>query len=115
MSLQRPINCYTCPKGHHTVTIDIDEGVTPMFLSCKHEGCKETATSSMYSHRVQAMTPEWEWWKPNADERKKIIDDFIATIPKNAEHYADRVAGARESFNYHFDNGGLDIRKRQNQ
>lgn len=107
------VNCYTCPLGHNTVTIDIDEGVTPMFLRCKTEGCKEQSTSSMYSNRVQGMTPKWEWWKPNDAERKQIIDEFIATIPKNVDHYEDRVDGAKESFNHHFDNGGLDIRKRK--
>jgi hypothetical protein len=58
------------------------------------------------------MTPEWEWFKPTDEEKKQIIDEYIATIPKGIENYEDRVEGAKSSFNYHYDNGGLYIRKR---
>lgn len=100
--------------GHKTVTIDIDDGVTPFTLRCKTEGCAERATSAMYADAVQGYKPEWEWWKPTDEEREKLISDFIATIPKDADHYDERVAFANYTFNYHFNNGGLEIRKIQN-
>jgi hypothetical protein len=54
---------YTCPLNHKTVTRDMADGVTPMFLGCKHEGCDKMASSCMYTcDQEQAHTHEW--YKP---------------------------------------------------
>ena len=58
-------NIYTCKIcGKYIVTIDMDEGVTPMFLNCRAtRDCHGTMVSHMY--RVpQNIDPDWEWHKP---------------------------------------------------
>ena len=70
MGEDRPkINVYTCDDcGHEHVTVDVDEGTTPMFMRCKNRlsggrGCGGRAVSAMY--RVdQSLTPGWEWYRP---------------------------------------------------
>jgi hypothetical protein len=63
------INTYTCPHGHVTVTINTDEGVTPMMLRCKQKAddgkhnCTEFAKSAWYKCD-QSLKPEYEWYKP---------------------------------------------------
>lgn len=63
-------NIYVCPKGHNTVTIDTDEGVTPFMLRCRQKdddgkhNCTEMARSSMYQVD-QNITAEYEWYKPD--------------------------------------------------
>jgi len=90
--MSNKINTYTCPKGHVTVTIDTDEGVTPMMMTCKHKkevgrgNCTETAMSAFYKCD-QSLTPEYEWFKP-----------------KSFKGYS---AAMRE----HLEKGGLEIRK----
>lgn len=61
---QELINCYTCSAGHKTVTIDRDEGTTPMFLNCQEQDCGKQAISSMYMD-CDGLVPEHEWYKPN--------------------------------------------------
>lgn len=45
-------NIYVCEKEHQILSVDIDHGVTPMFVTCRiMEGirwCGARATSSMY-------------------------------------------------------------------
>ena len=66
---ENKINVYTCPNGHKTVTIDIDEGVTPMMLRCRQKAddgkhnCAEMASSAWYNCD-QSLEPEYEWYKP---------------------------------------------------
>jgi hypothetical protein len=69
MSFKGKINTYTCPAGHVTVTIDTDDGTTPMVLRCrqKHDdgkhNCTEFAKSAWY-RCDQSLPPEYEWYKP---------------------------------------------------
>jgi hypothetical protein len=88
------LNVYTCRKcGGKTITIDIHDGVTPFMLGCRASGeegdCNGMAESSFY--RVPTDTPpaEWEWFKPEGTEYRKLSREM------------------RE----HVDKGGLDIRK----
>lgn len=30
-------NVYACPHKHYTVTIDVDDGTTPVFLGCRRK------------------------------------------------------------------------------
>jgi len=86
------INTYTCPKGHIMVTKDVDEGVTPMLLNCKHKKdvgrgeCGQTAMSAGYQCD-QTLTPEYEWFKPRS------------------------LSGYSEGMKEHIRKGGLEIRK----
>jgi hypothetical protein len=84
---RRNLNAYWCKVcGHYIVTVDLDEGVTPMFLACRVQGepndpantCTGTMQSMMYPPHPWPKTdgfgvaiptePTWEWYKP--DERE---------------------------------------------
>jgi hypothetical protein len=56
-------NVYACGKGHRTVTVDVDDGVTPMQIRCTHPGCKNLARSSYYQVE-QNLKPTHEWYRP---------------------------------------------------
>lgn len=62
------VNAYRCMKcGADTVTIDVDEGVTPMFLGCKATpGCDGTAQSLEYfaDDIGPDPVPTYEWYRP---------------------------------------------------
>ncbi len=86
--VRNTINVYKCDTCHRfIVTVDRDEGVTPMFLSCKGKpGCQGRMTSRMY--RVpQVLVPDWEWYKPASLE------------------------GLREGEREHVERGGLLLRR----
>lgn len=67
-------NAYFCPSCRSaTITVDIDAGTTPMFISCPH--CSSQATSFMYdvpgcmrfsfTSGVASFLPaDFEWYKP---------------------------------------------------
>lgn len=66
------INCYVCKScGHITKTIDIDEGVTPMFTDC--DGCKSQATaiSKFYNDIAPEAKPTMEWYRPTITQCMK--------------------------------------------
>lgn len=104
------LNAYVCPDKHRTVTIDIDEGVTPFMMGCKFPGCGKMAHSLFYKV-PQDITPEYEWYKPTAEQVEAIIQQQTTKIPKYADHYDERVISVRQTFEFHFKNGGLDLRK----
>lgn len=95
------INVYVCQKcGGYTVTIDIDEGVTPFMLGCRASGkereCNGMATSSFYPkgpRPAHIPEPAWEWYRATDAEARKI----------------DKRA--RGSWQHH-QQGGLFLRKR---
>jgi hypothetical protein len=87
-------NIYTCRKcGGKTVTIDVDEGVTPFMLGCRASGqegdCDGIAESSFYRVADDSPEPQWEWFTPRGEEYHKL----------------------NRQMREHVDNGGLDIRK----
>ena len=90
-------NIYTCEKcGGITVTIDVDEGVTPFMLRCRASSneadCDGYAQSSMYRvPQGPSPEPKWEWFRPTGIEYRKL---------------------SREMRD-HVDKGGLDLRKIQ--
>ena len=79
-------NIYTCTAGHSTVTVDIDDGVTPFMITCQEDGCDRTATSMFY-RCDQDLEPTHEWYKPDKD--------------------AEMTQGERD----HVEQGGLLLRK----
>ena len=98
MELERR-NAYYCKKCKKvTITVDIDEGVTPMFNPCIH--CGEMANSFMYqipgclrfdfSKGISILPADLEWYKP-------IGNDYLALSKAEKEHV---------------DKGGLISRKR---
>lgn len=94
-------NAYYCEdcKGY-IVTVDRDEGVTPMFLACRVKGdprdpandCEGTSRSMMYPHEPWPETdgfgtpiptePTWEWYAPTAKQLRRLARKEPAT----AEH-----------------------------
>ena len=84
-------NAYWCDSCHgYIVTIDRDEGVTPMFLACRVKGeptdprndCEGMSRSMMYPAEPWPETdgyghaiptePTWEWYAPGADEANAL-------------------------------------------
>jgi hypothetical protein len=65
------LNAYHCTIcGGYIVTIDRDEGVTPMFLACRAtRGCPGRSVSMGYpklpwpAHAPEPV-PRWEWYRP---------------------------------------------------
>lgn len=59
------INAYTCTECEETiVTVDADEGVTPMMIDCRAtDGCEGMMRSHFYAV-IQAREPTHEWHKP---------------------------------------------------
>jgi hypothetical protein len=74
MKLERR-NAYFCPGCRKvTITVDIHEGVTPMFIQCPH--CNKQASSFMYqvppsmrfdfsSGQGVILPADYEWYKPS--------------------------------------------------
>jgi hypothetical protein len=80
-------NAYFCDECQgYVITIDRDEGVTPMFLACRVKGdpndpandCKGKMTSMMYPAQPWPeedgygnpipTEPTWEWYKPEPSD-----------------------------------------------
>lgn len=59
-------NCYVCSSGHITKTIDVDEGVTPMFHQCHY--CENMGTSRFYQDFAPDLKPVQEWYRPSLEE-----------------------------------------------
>lgn len=63
-------NVYKCAHcGAETVTVDLDEGVTPFMIDC--DKCGEMMTSSFYNVD-QDLEPTHEWYMPGAEERIRL-------------------------------------------
>ena len=108
------INVYQCKWGCHTVTVDVDKGVTPFMIPCKFKGrtdrpvdpryigrdgyCIGTAQSSFYPKGPKPphiKEPEWEWYKPTEKWAKKKDKIYSGTYD-------------------HWKRGGLSLRERTN-
>ena len=92
--------CETCER--YVVTVDRDEGVTPMMLACRadgdptapgFDGCKGTSRSMGYPKQpwpteAPDPVPTWEWFTPEGE-------DYLALS---------------DAMRDHVDRGGLDLR-----
>jgi hypothetical protein len=89
-------NVYICTQGHHLTTVDLDDGVTPMFIKCRvpikrPRGalCSERAHSGFYRDPMGGWAaPTHGWYRPSPAER----------------------AGLERDLQEHVDNGGLLLR-----
>jgi hypothetical protein len=94
-------NVYTCEKcGGFTVTVDLDEGVTPFMLDCRASGKEGDCDGDAYSAGnpkrpwpPHIPEPAWEWYRPTEAEARRL----------------------GRAWREHLKNGGLAIRKRQPQ
>ena len=69
-------NAYFCPACHHvTITVDVDSGTTPMFISCP--SCNSSATSFFFNipgcmrftfstGKAEILPADFEWYKPKS-------------------------------------------------
>lgn len=70
-------SCYLC-----FVTVDVDDGVTPMFLSCRH--CSGRMQSAMYAsvntwpRKLHNRPADGVWYKPKRMERRRMKREFPA-------------------------------------
>lgn len=81
-------NAYVCAKCcKPTVTVDVDEGVTPMFIGCRAtEGCDGMAQSMMYPKHdrpAHIPAPTFEWYKPTEAEAAEADKEY----PGSLEHW----------------------------
>lgn len=72
-------NVYTCQRcGAVLVTVDRDEGATPMFMTCGRynpHGCGGMMHSAMYPkgpRPAHIPAPTHEWYAPDDRERKRL-------------------------------------------
>lgn len=66
------INVYRCEVcGFELVTINADNGVTPMFVRCRKPGCKGTMCSAGYRVAVNPI-PRMRWYRPKQDEYQRL-------------------------------------------
>lgn len=69
-------NVYTCDDCRRSiVTVDREDGVTPMFLSCHAtDRCPGRMQSAFYiiAPEFEKNQPTWEWRKPTDQEYKKL-------------------------------------------
>jgi hypothetical protein len=68
------VNVWICPDGHHTTAIHLHEGVTPLYLACRHTACQKMATSAGYPPgpvpgRVVKRIA-WEWARATTTQMK---------------------------------------------
>lgn len=69
MSDKGRINKYRCVCGYNMVTIDREEGVTPMMVKCNNCG---NMMRSMWYQVDQSLTPTHEWYMPGRRGIRKL-------------------------------------------
>lgn len=70
VDLTNRINCYSCPCGYITKTIDKDAGVTPMMITCRC--CGGQSMSSFYKDLKPDHKPDIEWFRPTLKDCLKL-------------------------------------------
>ncbi|KKN41478.1 hypothetical protein LCGC14_0722920 [marine sediment metagenome] len=67
-------NFYICGAcGGIMVTVDVDEGTTPMLTDCRAGGCTGLAQSGWYEPKpVGAGAVKWEWYLPSKKETRGL-------------------------------------------
>lgn len=111
------INCYICEKcGKETYTINLEDGVTPFMIKCRHK-CGGSMKSTFYKKNG---VPTMEWWRPESE--KELINSMNVDIICIAKIHLSNGLGKHESFKMakdslldHWKSGGLFLREIQNQ
>lgn len=84
MSYQGKKNRYRCDScGESFVTIDRDDGTTPMATACRNENCRARALSQFYDID-QTLPAAFEWYRASDAEVAKM---------KPASQYHHRMGG----------------------
>lgn len=76
------INIYTCAKcDAGTVTVDVDDGVTPFIILCRAtERCGGEAHSCFYRVPPGDHVPTFEWYKPTIRKAKRLDRKWPGTL-----------------------------------
>lgn len=73
------LNAYICGRLHVTVSKDVDDGTTPMYIHCKMCGNVHDelsmAVSKMY-RMDQTLQHSVEWYKPTEQELADMADNY---------------------------------------
>lgn len=104
------VNVYTCTAcGHRTTTVDRDEGVTPFMIGCPE--CDTWAHSAFYQVD-QTLAPEFEWYRPTADELDAEISEAVQQVTEKFgdAHAAEVREGLEAAIREHAEKGGLSMR-----
>lgn len=76
--------CETCDR--YTTTIDIDDGVTPMFLGCRvTPGCRGKAHSLGYPNGprpAHVPPPTFEWYKPTEKQARRMGEEMAYHVSR---------------------------------
>lgn len=99
------LNAYRCPDcGGYIVTVDRDEGVTPMFLACRVKGdpsdpgndCKGRMASMGYPPEPWPIdaTPTWEWYRPEGEAYAAMNAEMRDHIDRGGLALRPLIAGA---------------------
>lgn len=68
---KKKVNCYVCNDcGKVTKTFNVDDGVTPMYLTCEH--CGALAVSTMFNDIAPEQEPTQEWYRPTLSQVMKM-------------------------------------------
>lgn len=72
------VNVYTCSAGHETITVDVAEGVTPFFISCRADDCRHYAASGFYTCSQYEKATHM-FYRPSPEEvaRLKLDDEWL--------------------------------------
>ena len=119
MKIKKRLNLYVCEYFCHTITCDVDKGVTPFTIPCQFTGredrplnpkyskngkCTGIAFSKMYPREIpdhiNIPVPTHEWYKPNVLDYFNCFDEDGNKLNLSKEE-VDHVL-----------NGGLLLRKR---
>jgi hypothetical protein len=85
---KKKINAYICSELHATVTEDVHQGTTPMFIECpkcKSNHKMNAARSQMYLVN-QSLPPSHEWYKPIAEQMPAIQAEYGSAFKLVLEH-----------------------------
>lgn len=72
---------YECERCKaYIVTIDIDRGVTPMYMRCQSESGVCSGLMRSYGYPVEARPPfipdpQWEWYRPEVNALGRFDND----------------------------------------
>lgn len=76
------INIYTCTTcDGKTVTVDVNDGVTPFMIRCRAtERCGGDAHSCFYRVPPGEHKPTFEWYKPTLKKAKRLDRTWPGTL-----------------------------------
>ena len=76
------VNVYVCPENHASITVDVDEGVTPFITKCLRPGCEQATQSRCYptERPIPDFIPEpsHEWFKPKLEDCADYDRDHVS-------------------------------------